>query len=251
MDFSQIIRNPHLEGDSFFYEGGDTGVLMFHGFTATTAEVRLLADCLHASGLTISAPLLPGHGTHPDDLNRTKWQEWIACGENALDVLSERTRQVFVCGESMGALVAIMLAAKHPSIAGVILFAPALKVKNLWLSPFLSLFVKQLVKKSANDKLAWKGYNVYPMRGNAQMLKLQQKARRNLKHISQPLLVVTGALDHTIAPECANIIIQNVSSKMKYHIDMLEFGHCVMLDKEIDQVCKITQGFITDLKVSI
>ena len=32
------ILNPELEGGSFFWKGGETGVLLLHGLTATTAE---------------------------------------------------------------------------------------------------------------------------------------------------------------------------------------------------------------------
>ena len=31
------IQNPHLDSSPFFFEGGRTGVLLLHGFTATLA----------------------------------------------------------------------------------------------------------------------------------------------------------------------------------------------------------------------
>jgi carboxylesterase len=58
-----MIQNPGLEGDSFFCEAGPFGILLIHGFTATTAEVRPLARRLLSVGYTISGPLLPGHDT--------------------------------------------------------------------------------------------------------------------------------------------------------------------------------------------
>ena len=58
--------------------GGPVGVLLFHGFPGSTTDVRLLGTFLHARGPTISAPLLPGHGTRPADLNRVRWQDWTA-----------------------------------------------------------------------------------------------------------------------------------------------------------------------------
>jgi len=71
-----FLRNSHLDGDAFFWQAGKMGALLIHGFTATTAEVRLLGEYLHARGYTISAPLLPGHGTSPAEMNRCKWQDW-------------------------------------------------------------------------------------------------------------------------------------------------------------------------------
>ncbi|MCJ7696498.1 MAG: hypothetical protein MUO40_13895, partial [Anaerolineaceae bacterium] len=79
-----FIKNPQLDGETFLLEGNNTGVLLFHGFTATTTEVRLIGECLNKDGFTISAPLLPGHGTHPKDLNRVSWRDWVDCGEKYL-----------------------------------------------------------------------------------------------------------------------------------------------------------------------
>jgi carboxylesterase len=77
------IRNPHLEGDSVFWQAGKTGVLLIHGYTATTVEVRLLGNHLREHGYTIHAPLLPGHGTTPQEMNRCKWQDWTNAVEQA------------------------------------------------------------------------------------------------------------------------------------------------------------------------
>src|SRR5512142_3213769 len=105
----QPLHNPHLEGESFFWEAGPTGVLLLHGLTATTAEVRLLARRLHDRGYTIAGPLLPGHGTTPENLNRTRWIDWVQAAEESYRELSARCTRVFIGGESMGAVAALYL----------------------------------------------------------------------------------------------------------------------------------------------
>ncbi len=99
-----LMKNAHLDGDAFLIEGNDIGVVLLHGFTATTAEVRLLADYLRGFGYTLAAPLLPGHGTQPAELNKTSWLDWYAAAEGAYLELRGKCTKVFVCGESMGAL---------------------------------------------------------------------------------------------------------------------------------------------------
>ena len=69
------LKNPHMEGDSFLWEAGPVGIVLSHGFTATTTEVRLLAKALHEKGYTVAGPLLPGHGTRYQDMNRCRWQD--------------------------------------------------------------------------------------------------------------------------------------------------------------------------------
>ena len=56
MPSRSMIHNPHLEGEPFFWEAGPVGVLLIHGFTATTAEVRPLAKILQQDGYTVSGP---------------------------------------------------------------------------------------------------------------------------------------------------------------------------------------------------
>ena len=57
---------------------GEAGVLVCHGFTGSPQSVRPWADHLAAQGLTVSLPLLPGHGTRWEDLAVTGWQDWYA-----------------------------------------------------------------------------------------------------------------------------------------------------------------------------
>ena len=82
--------------------GWACGNLLAHGLTATCAEVRPLAKRLNAAGFTVAGPLLPGHGTHPQDLNRVKWQDWVQSGEETYQQLTERCQCIFIAGESMG-----------------------------------------------------------------------------------------------------------------------------------------------------
>ena len=54
------------------------GVLLVHGFTGSPASMRPWGEFLNSKGYTVRVPLLPGHGTQPEDLNKVKWQEWPA-----------------------------------------------------------------------------------------------------------------------------------------------------------------------------
>jgi len=185
-----LMKNAHLDGDAFLIEGNDIGVVLLHGFTATTAEVRLLADYLRGFGYTLAAPLLPGHGTQPAELNKTSWLDWYAAAEGAYLELRGKCTKVFVCGESMGALLALLVASRYPQVDGVIAVAPALQIRGIGLSRIMQYFVKFRPKNQAEDNLPWKGYTVYPVRGLAQVAKLQIVVQKELDNITQPLLVL-------------------------------------------------------------
>ena len=74
-----MTAHPELAPGAFVLGGGPVGCLLIHGFASSPPEMRPLGDFLHQRGITVSAPLLPGHGTVPEDLNRTLWQDWAAC----------------------------------------------------------------------------------------------------------------------------------------------------------------------------
>lgn len=243
-DYLEFIRNPQLPGEEFYWQDSETGFLLIHGFTATTAEVRLMAELLHAEGYTVSAPLLPGHGTHPDDMNNASWEMWVQAAKQSYEKLLRNCQQVYVLGESMGALLALQVAAQHPEIPAVFLFAPAIKVKWLWVSRLLSPFVKYLKKGGEDDGLPWKGYTVDPVKAAVELLKLQKNTRKNLEKIHQPLLVFTGEYDTSIAPDSAKIILEGVSSKRKQHIHLANSPHCILLDKEVGLAFQEVIAFI-------
>jgi carboxylesterase len=247
MTDNPFIRNPHLPGDEFFWEGNTTGILLIHGFTATTAEVRLLAEKLHAAGYTTACPLLPGHGTHPDDLNRASWGMWVEKVKQSYQTLNRHCHRVFVGGVSMGSLLALELARQHPEIAGLFLFVPAIKVNGIWRTHFLWPLIKHFKKSGKDNGLPWKGYNVYPVKAGAELHKLQKHVRRNLHSITQPVMVFTGELDHTIAPDSAQIILEGVQSTVKHHLQMNKSGHGILIDCQLDQVAEHVLRFIEDL----
>jgi carboxylesterase len=230
-----LMKNAHLDGDAFLVEGNDIGVMLLHGFTATTAEVRLLADYLKGFGYNLAAPLLPGHGTQPAELNKTSWLDWYEAAEAAYLELRGKCTKVFVCGESMGALLALLVASRYPQVDGVIAVAPALQIRGIGLSRIMQYFVKFRPKNQAEDNLPWKGYTVYPVRGLAQLAKLQIVVKKELGNITQPLLVFMGGKDASIHPESGKIIIDAVRSFEKELIYMPDSPHVMLLaeDKEV------------------
>jgi len=243
-----LIKNPQLQGDAFFWEAGPKGILLAHGFTATTAEVRPLAQTLHKRGYTISGPVLPGHNTYPEDINHFTWRDWVATVEQAYQDLAERCQQVIVGGESTGGLLALYLAAQHPEISGVLAYAPALKLN---ISSFdkiklrlIAPFVPYLPKGGDDDDLPWKGYTVNPLKGVLQLLKLQQQVLPSLSKIHQPILIVQGKLDTTVDASVPRTIYDQVSSLIKEIHWMEKSSHCVAIDCEFEQVATITLQFI-------
>lgn len=246
---SQQLQLPNPA--PFHLTGSEVGVLLIHGFTGSPAELRPLGHYLHQQGLTVAAPLLPGHGATPSDLNRQKRQEWIACSEEAFARLRAQCQRVFVAGLSLGALLALMLAARHDDLAGVITYSPAIVVKDRrsYFVAILKYLAPTLGKPpdyfadSAAQKSMW-SYPVYPTAAAHEAMKLIGEAKHILPEITCPLLVIYSRGDPTIHPESAQFVYDRVRSTDKAISALQESGHVITLDREWRQVAEKTYRFI-------
>ena len=242
------LVNPHLEGDAFFWEGGSIGILLLHGLTATVAEVRPLAKQLHKLGYTVAGPLLPGHGTTPDELNQVSWQDWLWTAKTSYHHLATICDHVFVGGESTGAVIALQLATQQRNISGILAFAPSIRL-NLSMADLLKMYAvlpfKNVVEKENPDgHPLWQGYDVYPLWGSRELLLLADDTEQKLAKIDQPIFIVQGRLDETIDPQCGQIILDGIQSTYSELHWMEKSGHVVILDDELDEIVNLTQLFI-------
>jgi carboxylesterase len=249
---ARLIQNPHLDASPFFFEGGSTGVLLLHGLTATPVEVRLIGRYLHEHGYTVSGPLLPGHGATIEAINACSWRDWADHAADAYAGLAARCARVFVGGESLGGLLSLHLGSVHPEIAGLILYAPAVRLASplVHLAPLLKHLIKAIPKRRAGDdpdsavNQRWNGYTVDPIAAVAQLLPLQRQVRHRLPLIGQPIIVFQGRLDTTLKHSGVEEILSNVQSSDKELVWQEESSHCIVLDVEWDEVAEKTLAFI-------
>lgn len=236
----------------FFLAGGSVGVLLIHGFTGAPPEMRRLGDYLHQQDFTVSAPLLPGHGTSTADLNRVRWQQWTAHVEAALADLRARCSTVFVGGLSMGGVLALYLAAQHPDLAGALLYAPAMRLAG-WrprLVPLLKRAV-HLVSKGGDEywanpdarALLW-CYDEYPVVAAHELQRLIAHVRRMLPRVSCPLLIVYSLADPVVPPAAIEDIVRRVSTDDISLLTLERSGHVVTLDADWEAVAEKTLAFV-------
>ncbi len=249
-----MTQHPWLDPKPFYFRGGPVGCLLIHGFTGSPPEMRPLGEYLARQGLTVSAPLLAGHGTDYRDLAKTTWRDWYASAEEALVRLRAECAQVFVGGLSLGSLLTLCLAARYPTIAGAILYAPALIARD-WRMKFVRPFrhiMRWNRKEEPQDsdltdpeahKMLW-SYDVIPGESAYQVSLIQKEARRLLPSITVPVLIFQSSRDASIRTDCGQIVHDEIGSADKTLIVLHNSGHCLTVDSEREFVWQTTHEWI-------
>jgi carboxylesterase len=243
--------NPELDPSAFHLEGGDVALLLIHGFTGAPCEMRLIAEYMEARGLTVSVPLLPGHGTRPGELNQKSWRDWAAHIGGIYRDLRAQHRAVFVAGLSLGSLLALYTASKHPEMNGVIAYAPAIKITD-WRAPLagvLKPIVRFLPKPQdiyfdpdAEDRL-W-SYDVYPVAAAHEVLKFLKVVTEALPQVVCPALIVNSVGDNIIHPEAARFTYERLGTRDKTLVTVAQSGHVITVDAEWETAAEATMSFI-------
>jgi carboxylesterase len=242
---------PILPGAAPFAHDGstDVGVLLCHGFTGSPRSMAPWGDHLAAAGWTTRCPLLPGHGTRWQDMNRTGWPDWYRTVDESLAELAQRCASVFVFGLSMGGTLALRLAERHGSaIAGLVLVNPSVTTERRD-APLLSVLSRVVpsmpgisndIKRPGVDEGA---YGRLPLRAAASLNKLWQDVRRDLGRIEQPLLLFRSAVDHVVEPVNARIILDGVRSKDVTETVLADSYHVATLDNDAPAIFDGSVGF--------
>ncbi len=244
-------RHPDLDPSPFFLEGGSTGVLLIHGFTGSPPEMRLVGEYLHNRGLTVFAPLLPGHGTTVEEMNRCRWTDWTGHAERALADLRSRCEEVFVGGLSMGSLITVHLAALTDP-RGAVLYSPPVKLSTplIYLAPVLKYVVPKKRKTAKSDltdpeaeRRTW-SYEAYPTWAGHELLKLIHRSRDLLPAVHCPMLIVHSTGDSMIGADSATTVYERAGSADKEMMTLHNSGHVITVDSEWEVVAERTYRFI-------
>jgi carboxylesterase len=245
---------PVLPGaEPYRHEGGETSVLLCHGFTGSPQSLRPWAEYLAERGMTVSLPLLPGHGTRWEDLRLTGWQDWYAEVDRELRALRERSARLFVAGLSMGGALALRLAAKHgDAIDGVVVVNPANKMHGLAAHalPVVRHFVpttKGIASDIAKEGSEEIGYTRVPLHAAHSLRQFFRLVDGELPQVTQPLLLLRSPQDHVVPPADSARVLSRVSSTDVTEIVLEQSYHVATLDHDADRIFEESHAFMTRL----
>src|SRR5262249_54650986 len=98
-------------------KGHGRAILMLHGLCSSQLEVRMFARSLGAAGFTVNVPVLAGYcASEPDGSGPPTppdYRRWIADAATEVDQLAVTHSEVSICGISLGATLALAVAAER------------------------------------------------------------------------------------------------------------------------------------------
>jgi len=241
-------------GEAFFYKRGSPAFLVVHGFSSTPQEVRELGEYLAQQGITVSAPLLKGHGTIPDDLQGVDYTEWIEQMETEYRKLAKEHSEVWVGGSSMGGNIALHLASKLP-VAGVIALATPVYTRTRFLMPSLVRIIKlfkktwkkkyppNVKKEIINKKIH---YWSYPISSWEQAIKCLYTTAPLLPRVTAPTLIMQSVTDHIIKKENAEYLYSHLGSQDKKIVWVPDSYHVLTIDHWRYEAFREVERFILE-----
>lgn len=236
----------------FFFQAGPRAVLLLHGFTGSSADVRILGRFLEKKGYTSLAPHYKGHGVAPEQLLTTSPDDWWQDVVGAYEQLQQQGyEEIAVIGLSLGGVFSLKLGLNHP-LKGIITMCAPMKMRTLdtmfqGVLEYAVQYKKYEGKSNEEIEIQIKAIREAGMPGLVKLQQLVHDVRQDVDMIYAPLLVVQATHDEVIDPDSANIIFNEAQSHTKLLKWYDESRHVITLDKERDKLHEDIYQFLEQL----
>jgi carboxylesterase len=234
------------------------GVLLIHGFSASTNEFQYLTGLLKEKHIPYYIPMLTGFGIDTTEkLRHISTKDWLRDVINAYRLLQSVCNKVSIVAHSMGCTLALYLAQNFP-VDKLVLSAPYIMpksnqqlLKKLLLTPgfsqIISFFRSSIKKNSKNDlkKISESKRFVYtkvPIQSVKTLWALTDKIDLTKLQYGS-LYILSGKNDGTI--EIDKVLGKFNSTGHSYkHIEFENSGHNILEDKEHVQASEIVSNIL-------
>ncbi|PEV27659.1 carboxylesterase [Bacillus thuringiensis] len=236
----------------FTFEGGDRAVLLLHGFTGNSADVRMLGRFLEKKGYTCHAPIYKGHGVPPEELVHTGPTDWWQDVTEAYQLLKDKGfEKIAVVGLSLGGVFSLKLGYTVPVLGVVPMCAPMyIKSEETMYQGILEYareYKKREQKSPEQIEQEMLEFQKTPMNTLKALQQLIADVRNNVDMIYAPTFVVQARHDEMINTDSANIIYNGVESTLKDIKWYEDSTHVITLDKQRDELHEDVYNFLEQL----
>ena len=263
---------------AIFMHGGDYAVLALHGLRSTPLELKPVLKKLHLAGFTVDTPHMTGYG-FSENPETGRWREWLDEALARFDFLASRYSQVAVCGLSMGATLALAVAAERKQAVSAVGALSTTLYYDGWNTPwyrFLSplgyftplRYYMHIHETSPfgikNERLReWIGGQVaagplslvgasslsLPALHEAE--RLMRHTRRQLSKIVSPTIMLHSSNDDIASLKGPRMVKRLADAQDVRLVELHDSYHMITLDNERDHVAALVVNFFTAQSVAV
>lgn len=245
----------------FIDKNSNDGILMIHGFTSTPEQFDELSEYFANRGFSVSAPLMAGHGTCPDDLIKTSPKEWKESVKKAYLELKEKSDNIFIIGNSFGSNLGLWLVKEfNNEQAGIITLGAPIYLKNHYFSIFrlytYGLFRKyyrkplRVYRTDYTDMSDEITYSVIPVKSMREFVSFVKKETvPNLEKIKIPAFVAHSATDPVVHPKSAMYIYEHIGSAFKKIFWFESDSHVITAGARKEELFEKVHNFIKEINL--
>jgi carboxylesterase len=250
--------------EPFFFPGqgknARIGCLVTHGFTGAPKEMRWLGEYLNCDGYTVCGMRLAGHATRPEDMLRSRWQDWLLSVEDGINLLRSSTDQCVLIGLSMGGILSLTAAAQF-NVRGVVAMSTPYDLPDShlpwWAIRLLSRFKPYVAKGKTPgsgwfDPAAYQQHVAYPMnpvRSTVELKLLIHEMHLALPKISAPVLLIHSRDDDYVIKDSMPRIYNRLGTTDKQMLWVEGGGHVMTEEPTRSTVYKAAADFIQRVAV--
>lgn len=212
----------------------DKAIIFIHGFPSTPWTYDYSIKRAVDDGFDVFAPLLPGFGTSLEEFYETYYTQWFNYLCRYYEKRRKNYKEFYIVGMSMGGALSLNLNEKYdntnlkPTATAVIAAPISMHSPLLGIYSPISIYLMRtlaLFKNSMNAQISygsqedpdvlnrWIGYNGLYLRQGISLLGGLKNVKKDLKKITEPLLLIHDKSDTTVAYNNMKYIAKKVSSK--------------------------------------
>lgn len=232
-------------------------LLVLHGGGDTPQVVGGLARHLHEHGFAVSAPLLSGHGRTLAAFRDVTADQWLQDVKHAYVQLRAKHDWVGIVGLSLGAALAVRLAAERADVPAMVLLSPYIAMpaalsrlagtSALW-GPLYPYFSSRGTR-SIHDEAAARqglGYGYFTPAALRSLRDTVRSADEALPEVQAPTLMIQSRQDNRISVPAAEAIFQRLGADEKRLCWVDGAGHVITVDYGYGRVFDLTAAWMLE-----
>ena len=236
-----------LPGDS--YNG--KAVLLLHGISSGCAQMIPMGKMLNDYGYAVFCANLAGHGTYPQDLLHTDFENLIEKADYDFSLLKREYDQVYVLGLSLGGAVTLALASDRSDLAGIIpVSAPVITMAGNFATadypPEQVFFHRELSGKQGIARryhIHYEEIAIHIFKELPRLVSFLNESGR-LEKIDCPALVAQAQDDDMVDPRSCHEIFRRISSAQKVLYNPVSGGHNLTFNEGRFDLMKAAVSFL-------